>query len=258
MGEYEERFGGIGRLYGTEGLERLRKAHVCIFGIGGVGSWVAEALARSGLGTLTLMDMDDLCITNTNRQIHAVAANLGHNKAEAMAARLQAINPAIKVYGIPSFFTPDTAEFLLTTHYDYVVDAIDSLANKCLLIAECRKRGYRVITSGGAGGLQRVGPIRWSDLARATNDRLLKDVRKKLRREHDFPKDPAAEFGVRAVYSTESQVFPNSDGTVCEAREDSSALKLDCASGFGTASFVAGALGFAAAEQVVVELARGE
>lgn len=257
MGEYDERFGGIGRLYGTEGLDRLRNSHVCIFGIGGVGSWVAEALARSGIGKLTLMDMDDLCITNTNRQVHAVTSNLGRNKAEVMAARIQQINPEIKVFGIPSFFTADTAEFLLATKYDYVVDAIDSLANKCLLIAECRKREYRVITSGGAGGLQRVGPIRWSDLARATNDRLLKDVRKKLRRDHGFPRDPAAEFGVRAVYSTESQVFPNSDGTVCEAREDSSALKLDCASGFGTATFVAGALGFAAAEQVVVELARG-
>ncbi len=257
MGEFENRFGGIGRLFGVDGLKRLHQSHVCVVGIGGVGSWIAEALARSGIGKLTVMDMDDLCITNTNRQLHAIQPTLGMNKAEVMAGRIREINPDAHVFGVPSFFTAETAEFTLSSGYDYVVDAIDNVPNKCLLIAECIEREVRVITSGGAGGLQRVGEIRLTDLAHSSHDRLLKEVRKTLRKEHGLPEKPDRGFGVPAVFSTESPVFPKSDGGVCETREDASALKLDCASGFGTASFVTGALGFAIAEKVVADLASG-
>lgn len=258
MEDYEDRFGGIGRLFGRDGLAHLRAGRVCVIGIGGVGSWAAEAVARSGVGAITLVDMDDLCVTNTNRQLHALDGTIGANKAEVLADRLRAINPGAEIAARPEFFTEKNADKILAAGFDHVIDAIDSVANKCLLISECRRRGLPVVTSGGAGGLQRIGEVRRGDLARSTHDRLLKDVRKKLRREHGFPTDPAADFGVTAVWSTESPVYPGSDGRVCETREDAANLRLDCASGFGTATFVTGALGFGLAEAVVADLVAGK
>ena len=146
----EERFGGIARLYGVKGAERLAHAHVAVVGIGGVGSWAAEALARSGVGTLILQDMDDLCITNTNRQIHALQGNYGMAKVEVMAQRLRLINPAIEVEPLLSFYTVSKPERLFDTRPDVVIDAIDSMRPKTHLIAECYKRGVPIVTCGGA------------------------------------------------------------------------------------------------------------
>ena len=127
MSNYSDRFGGVGRLVGDAGLERLGGAHVCVIGIGGVGSWAAEALARSGVGRLTLVDMDDVCITNTNRQIHAVDGVVGQPKVSAMAARVQAVNPDCHVEALSEFFTASTADDILGRGFDYIVDAIDTV-----------------------------------------------------------------------------------------------------------------------------------
>lgn len=248
------RFGGIKRLYGTAGFERLRRARVCVIGIGGVGSWVAESLARSAVGSLTLVDLDDVCVSNVNRQVHAVSGEIGRPKVEVMGRRCQAIHPECAIEARQEFFLPETSESLLRDGFDYVVDAIDSGLHKALLIALCTARGMRIITVGGAGGRRDPSRARVADLAESTHDRLLVKVRKELRAQHGFPERPK-KFDVEAVFSTEPLVYPSSDGSVCEAKEEGAELRLDCESGFGTASFVTGTFGLLAAARVVQGLA---
>jgi len=254
MTNHEARFGGILRLYGKDGQGRLRRAHVCVIGIGGVGSWAVEALARTGIGQLTLVDLDDVCISNVNRQLHAVTGEFGKPKVEVMAARVQLINPDCAVKTEQMLFTAATAETLLATDYDCVLDAIDQTAMKALLIARGRERKLPIVTTGGAGGRRDPTAIRVDDLARSTHDGLLAATRKLLRDAHGFPRDPRQEFGVSCVFSPEAQVFPARDGTVCEKPEAGSNLRLDCRSGYGTATFVTGAFGFAAVAQVVNQI----
>lgn len=258
MSDYETRFGGIARLFGKDGLDRLREAHALVVGIGGVGTWAVEALARSGVGQLTVVDMDDVCVTNVNRQIHALDETIGKSKVSAIAERARQINPVINCAEIAEFFTAANADRLLDSKPDHVIDAIDNVANKCLLIVKCREREIPVITCGGAGGLRSGVEVKIDDLARTTNDALLKQVRKNLRKDHGFPNDPKRKFRIPAVYSAETPVYPWADGTVCNTKEAGTDLKLDCASGFGTAAFVTGAFGFAAAEHVVRRIASGK
>ena len=251
MTNYEARFGGIRRLYGADGQDRLARAHVCVVGIGGVGSWVVEALARTGLGALTLVDLDDVCISNVNRQLHAVTGAFGRPKVEAMAERVRLIQPDCRINALQSLFTAATAAEILAAQYDGVVDAIDQTAMKALLIARCRALNIPIVTTGGAGGRRDPTALRVADLARTTHDGLLSATRKLLRDEHGFPRDPKVAFGVDCVYSTEAQVYPAADGSVCETREPGANLRLDCRSGYGTASFLTGAFGFAAAARMV-------
>ncbi len=254
---YAARFGGVGRLYGEGALERLAAAHVCIVGVGGVGSWVVEALARSGVGALTLVDLDDVCLSNTNRQIPATVDAIGRPKVRVLAERVASINPDCRVFARDEFFTESTAEALFAAaRYDCVVDGIDSLSNKCLLIARARQAGAPVVVCGGAGGRRDPAQVRVCDLAFTMRDQLLKYVRKKLRARHGFPRDEKAPFGVTAVYSPERPVYPWSDGRVCEEPEAGSDTAINCAGGIGTASFVTGAFGLAAASVAVAAIAR--
>ena len=165
MHHFERRFGGIGRLYGKEGLERSRRAHVCVIGLGGVGSWAVEALARSGIGELTLVDLDDVCISNVNRQLHALDGELGKPKVEVLARRVQAINPDCVVHSLQAFFLKSNAREILQPRYDYVLDAIDSPARKCLLIALCRELNLPVITTGASAGRRDPTAVQVMDLA---------------------------------------------------------------------------------------------
>jgi tRNA threonylcarbamoyladenosine dehydratase len=254
MDSYHARFGGIRRLYSADGQERLRRAHVCVIGLGGVGSWAVEALARSGIGRLTLADLDDVCITNVNRQLHAVEGEFGKPKVEVLARRVKTIYPDCAVEPFHGFFTESTAEEILKPGVDYVLDAIDSPSKKCLLIALCREKGLRVITTGGSAGRRRATGLLVEDLAFSSKDRLLQEIRKKLRTRFGFPRGETP-FNVKCVYSQEEPVFPRPDGSVCRQREKAMDLRLDCKSGFGTASFVTGAFGFAAAGEIVAELA---
>lgn len=254
MTNQEARFGGIRRLYGMEGETRLRQSRVCVIGIGGVGSWAVEALARTGVGALTLVDLDDVCISNVNRQLHAVTGEFGKPKVEVMAARVSLINPDCAVQAEQLLFTAGTAEQILAPKFDCLLDAIDNRAMKALLIARCREKGIPIVTTGGAGGRRDPTAIRVDDLARATHDGLLSNVRKLLRGEYHFPRDPKQDFAVRCVYSIEPQVFPASDGGVRDEREPGARLRLDCRSGYGTATFVTGAFGFAAAAAAVEQI----
>ncbi len=253
----ETRFGGLERLFGSGALGRLGAVRVAIAGIGGVGSWTAEALARSGAGALRLIDLDEVCVTNINRQLHALEGTVGRSKVEVMAERIGAISPACRVEAMECFFTASSADACLDGDLDLMVDAIDTVPQKAFLIAECRRRGLPVITCGGAGGKRDGTRIRVNDLAFATNDRLLKMVRKRLRAEHGFPRDEGVSFDVRAVYSEENAVYPRADGTVCATPEPGEGTRLNCDSGMGTAAFVTGAFGLAAAGEAVRWLCGG-
>src|SRR5882757_7819365 len=166
--DHIERFGGLARLLGTTALPRLAAAHVCVVGVGGVGSWVVEGLARSGVGALTLVDLDDVCVTNVNRQLPALDGQIGRPKVDALADRIRLIHPTCRVLARPEFFTRATADEHLAPGYDFVIDAIDHLGNKCELLAACRTRGLRILTVGGAGGRRDATAIRIADLAQTT------------------------------------------------------------------------------------------
>jgi tRNA threonylcarbamoyladenosine dehydratase len=252
--DYLRRFSGLGRLYGAGALPKLAAAHVCVIGTGGVGSWTVEGLARSGIGAITLVDLDDVCVTNVNRQLPAFEGHIGRPKVQVLAERVRMINPACRVEPVAEFFTSATADRLLAPNFDYVVDAIDKLTNKCLLIAGCRLRGIPVITVGGAGGKTDATRVRTSELGDAHGDNLLRLVRKKLRREHGFAHGEGVHFGVRCVYSDEHPIFPWADGTCHADPEPGTNLTLDCESGFGTAVFITATFGFVAAGEVVREL----
>jgi len=253
--DYETRFGAIGRLYGVEGLARIRAARVCVVGLGGVGSWAVEALARTGIGGLTLVDMDEVCLSNVNRQIHAMDGTVGRSKAAALAERIARIAPECRVDCEEVFFTEATMQRLLASRYDYIIDAIDATKHKCLLIAEARKRGLKLITCGGAGGCVHPASIRVDDLSRTINDPLLLQVRKKLRREYGFPRLSRQKFKIDCVYSSELPLFPQSDGSVSCQRESGADYRLNCDAGFGSATFVTGTVGFFLAAEVVRRIA---
>jgi tRNA A37 threonylcarbamoyladenosine dehydratase len=254
MNPFERRFGGIGRLFGTAGLERLRLAHVCVVGLGGVGSWAVESLARSGIGELTLVDLDDVCISNVNRQLHALQGELGKPKVEAMARRVEAINPDCKLHPLQAFFLKSNGHQILETKFDAVLDAIDSPSGKAFMIAACRERNIPIITVGGAGGRRDPTAVEVTDLAFASHDRLLREVRRLLRRRHGFPRGDRP-LGVECVVSREAVVYPGKDGSVCAARSEAPDLRLDCNSGFGTASFVTGTFGLVAVSRIVQRIA---
>ena len=245
-----ERFAGMERLVGPAAAGRILRSHVAVIGVGGVGSWVAEALARSGVGALTLVDMDDVCESNFNRQIHATEGEIGRPKVDAMARRIGQINPGCKVAPEQRFFSSSTSASILEPGFDCVVDAIDSLRNKILLIQECRT-AYSVDCVGGAAA-RVINPVRIEDLSRTEQDPLIQKLRKELRRKHGFPRDLRRKFGIPCVYSDEPSRAPE----VCASPEGETSLKLDCASGFGTACFVTGAFGFAMASWVVRWLAQ--
>jgi len=258
---WNERFAGIDRLYGRGALGRFRSSRVAVVGLGGVGSWAVEAFARTGIGHLALIDADDLCVSNTNRQLPAIAGQYGRGKAEAIAERCRAINPAIVAEPIASFLTPANLDDLLDRNYDLVLDACDSFRAKVEAIAWCRRRKQPIITVGSAGGRTDPTQVRVRDLSRTEHDAMLSLVRKKLRGEFNFPKNADRYFGVPAVYSLENVKYPQADGTVCGLRPKLGAdagLKLDCGAGLGAAMHVTGAFAFAAVGKALELLLKGK
>ena len=250
----DPRFAGIDRLYGAGTVARLSGKHVAVIGLGGVGSWAAEALVRSGVGRLTLIDADDLCVSNTNRQLHALDGEYGRPKVEVLAERFLRINPALDVRAVADFVTPANLAERLDGGFDLVLDAFDSFRAKVETIAFCRRRKQPIVVVGSAGG--RIDPtlVRVRDLSRTEHDALLALVRKKLRGEFNFPKNKDRYFGVPAVYSLENVRYPQADGTVCGLRptlDPDAALKLDCGTGLGAATHVTGTFAFAAAGKAI-------
>jgi len=265
--DFERRFGGIARLYGAAGLERFKQAHVCVIGVGGVGSWVVEALARSAIGRITMIDLDNVAESNINRQIQANTDTVGKAKVTALAERIALINPYCKVNEVEDFVTPDNLDAMLgQPGFDYVIDAIDNVKAKTALIAYCRQHAIPLITIGAAGGQTDPGKIEIRDLSRTEQEPLLALVRKRLRQNHGFPRGAKSKFGIDAVFSMEALSVPET-AEVCDVVPDTSAevntnasagvTGLNCA-GFGSSIVVTASFGLMAAAQVLRKLAAGD
>jgi tRNA A37 threonylcarbamoyladenosine dehydratase len=258
--DFERRFGGIARLYGVAGLARFRAARICVVGVGGVGSWVVEALARSAIGHITMIDLDNLAESNVNRQIHALTDTLGMAKVTALSQRIAQINPYCQVDEVEEFLSADNLDQLVGAgNFDFIIDAIDNVRAKTALIAYCRANKLRLVTVGSAGGQIDPTRIEVRDLCRTEQEPLLAKVRKRLRLEHGFPRGTKNKFGIDAVFSTEPLRFPETEagceidpaaGTPAEA----GLTGLNCA-GFGSAVVVTAAFGLVAAAHVLRLLA---
>ncbi|OQW50588.1 MAG: tRNA threonylcarbamoyladenosine dehydratase [Proteobacteria bacterium SG_bin7] len=253
------RFDRMGRLIGDEKMQKLFSTHVAVIGLGGVGSWAAESLARAGIGKLSLIDFDKICITNSNRQLHALQGLVGKNKSEVMAERMCRINPQIKVVDHNMFYNDENSETLLGDRPDFVIDAIDNLTAKAHLISTCRGRGIKVISAMGAAGRMDPTRIKIVDLAESHSDPMAHQLRKILRSRYDFP--PEGAFGVTCVFSDESLMMP-----VDLTYDKGEGFKCVCPQGkndfhscerrnviYGNAGYVTGAFGLAMTSWVVKE-----
>ncbi len=236
-------FGGVVRLYGSAGYQRLSAARVLVIGLGGVGTWTAEGLARSGIGHLGLVDGDDFCISNINRQLHALPSTVGQAKVDVVAERCKAINPQVELSLEARFLFESSIDSVLDTGWDCVVDAVDNLRLKVALAGACRRRAVPLVVSGGAGGRRNPAAVCVDDLSRTMADPLLRQMRKRLRREQGFPRQERRKFGIPCVYSTEAPVYGWSDGSVRTEPEPGQSSSINCSTGLGTSAPVTGVFG---------------
>ena len=246
-----DNFDGIARLYGKDAYALIQIMHVCVIGIGGVGSWVVEALARSAVGEITLIDFDTIAESNINRQIHTLTNTINKKKCTAMQERIKKINPHCTVNIIDDFITLENMQEHLSHDYNYVVDAIDSIKFKAGLIYHCKRNKIPIITTGGAGGLTDPSVIEVVDLSKTYNDALAAKVRSTLRDQYNFTRNPKRRFGIECVFSSEQQRYPKDDGTVSYEKPGIHGVSLDCRFGYGAASFVTGTFGFIAAAHII-------
>ncbi len=253
--DLDRRFGGIARLYGKQAFERFQHSHVCIIGIGGVGSWAAEALARSAIGRLTLIDMDHVAESNTNRQLQALTSNLGKSKIQVMSDRISGINPNCRVQLVDDFITTDNLADYLHNPMDFIIDCIDDFRTKSALIDYCKTQQIALVTTGGAGGKRDPGKIRLTDLARSEQDPLLAKTRSLLRQKYHFPRNLKKKFGVPCVWSEEQQVFLRDNGELCHQRPgNTGSQSLNCG-GLGSSMPVTASFAHLAVSHVLDELA---
>lgn len=261
------RFDRLGRLYGDGAVARLMNSKVIVFGLGGVGGVAAEALARSAIGHLALVDFDDVCVTNSNRQLQALKGNVGKSKATLLAERLRLVNPQAKVEAVQSFYNAERSESLLTPlwptqsgNYDFVVDCIDNMTAKAHLIATCKQRGIPLISSMGAAGKMDPTRIKLADLAKTFVCPLARELRKILRNQYAFA-EKGKNMGVTAVYSDEKRHWPreltydNGQGFSCVCPKKSNEHSCEERNLVdGTAAFVTGSFGLVAASHVINSL----
>lgn len=256
------RFDRMGRLVGDEKMQRLMNSHVMVIGLGGVGSWAAEAVMRSGVGEVTLVDFDEICVTNFNRQLHALQGMVGKQKADVMAERMLKINPQAKVRSIPKFYNAEHCAEIFARKPDYVIDAIDNVTAKCHLLGYCRDEKIPVVTSTGSGGRMDPTQVKVSDLGQTERDPLARSIRRILREKYGFPKEEGAQFGITAVYSPEIARMPmdlkydKGEGFRCLCTTSDNPY-FNCDNRnliMGNASFVTGTFGFVCASVVVREL----
>ena len=245
--DYSQRFSGLARVFGDAALERLAAARFCIVGVGGVGSWAAEAAARSGIGAITLIDHDDIDIGNINRQLHSLESTLGRSKVEVLAERIRDINPSCRVEAIDRLVTRATLEDFAFGRFDYVIDAIDGVNHKMSLVHHLRRNKIPFVTTGGAGGLTDPTQIQVNDLNRCFNDPLLAKLRSKLRHQLDYSRNPKRRYGIDCVFSSQQPLYPAGNGCVGHAKPGSDERStLDCATGLGSFVGVTAGFGFTA------------
>lgn len=250
--DYLRRFNGLSRVFGVVALEYLQSAHFCIVGVGGVGSWAAEAAARSGIGKISLIDHDDIDISNTNRQLHTLEKTIGESKVEALRDRILQINPQCECHAIDDLVTRSSLEKFNLEQYDYVVDAIDNAVHKLSLVHYCRRHKIPLVSTGGAGGQVDPTKIEIADLTRTFNDPLLANVRASLRQQVGYTRNPKRRFGIDCVFSTEQPLYPTDDGGVSyEKPEIPERTTLDCATGLGSFVGVTACFGFTAVSHAI-------
>lgn len=244
---WQNRFSGIARLYGEESLEVFRRSHALVVGLGGVGSWTVEALARSGVGAITLVDFDDICVSNTNRQSHTLENTVGKLKTQVLKTRLQAINPKIRIAVIEEAYSPEMNSVLFSESKDVVVDAIDRSHTKLFLAQACLERKVPEVVVGSAGGRLAPQLIKTGDLSQSLEDNLLSILRKDLRRQSGLPRK--GKMGIDVVYSLEKPRYPlGPDEFSVHKPADRTKRPLDCSTGFGTSTAMTGTFGFLAAD----------
>ena len=250
------RFLGIKKLYGEHAYKKIINSHICVIGIGGVGSWVAESLARSHVNHLTLIDLDHIAESNINRQLHALSSTVGQSKVIAMAERIKEINSECRLNLVDDHISLENIPELISQEFTYVIDCIDQFRIKAELIHYCRSNKIKILTIGGAGGRINPALIKISDLARAEGDALLAKIRKQLRTQHDFPRNIKRRFDIPCVYSTESLRYPTDNNEVSTNKSECSvASGLNCASGFGSLSAVTASFGMQATAYVLKKIA---
>lgn len=237
--DQSRRFSGLNRLYGVSSADAIRSAHVAVVGVGGVGSWAAEALARSGIGRITLIDMDHIAESNINRQVHALTPTLGMSKVMAMQQRIALINPECKVTCVDDFVGPDNWPKILPLTVDAVIDACDQVSAKVAMAHWARSSEAVFISVGAAGGKRQAYRVDVADLGTVTHDPLLAQVRYQLRKHHGAPKD-SKKMGVQCVFSSEAIAPPDAS---CELQSDN---RLNC-HGYGSVVTVTATFGLCAA-----------
>ncbi|HEY0817814.1 MAG TPA: tRNA threonylcarbamoyladenosine dehydratase [Rhizobacter sp.] len=240
--DLERRFGGLRRLHGDRGYEALRAARVGVVGLGGVGSWAVEALARSGVAQLTLFDMDHVAESNVNRQVQALGQTLGQHKGEALRARIADIHPGCDVHVVDDFVTADNWPALLPHEVDVLIDACDQVAAKMAMAVWAREGRHDFVCVGAAGGKQKPQLVEVDDISRATHDPLLASMRQRLRKQHGAPRDRA--MGVRCVFSREAVMAPVD--AACDTVDGS----LNC-HGYGSSVVVTATFGLVAASEAL-------
>ena len=252
----QQRFAGVERVYGRVALENFRAAHICIIGLGGVGSWAVEALARSAIGKLTLVDLDNVAASNINRQIHALDQTIGMPKTTALFERIKSINPVCQITEIEDFISPANIQKLISKDFTYVIDCTDDFRVKAALCVYCKRQKIKLLVTGGAGGQTRPGRITIADLSRTENDPLLAQTRRLLRQKHGFPRNLKRRFDIPCVYSLEQAVYPALDGkTTYDKSQSTSTTGLNCSQGLGSAVTVTASFGMFAAAHVLNKMA---
>jgi tRNA A37 threonylcarbamoyladenosine dehydratase len=249
---YLDRFSGLTRIFGADALPWLAEARFCIVGVGGVGSWAAETLVRSGIGHICLIDHDDIEASNTNRQLHTLQTTLGQSKVQALAARIRDINPECDCETIDDLVTRSNLENFEFDRFDYVIDAIDHVQQKMALVHYLRRNKIKFVSTGGAGGRRDPTRIEINDLNRTYNDPLLAKVRSKLRYHLNYSSNPKRRYGIDCVFSSEQPVYPSANGCVSHAKPGTEhQTTLDCATGLGSFVGVTASFGMAAASHAI-------
>ncbi len=251
--EYDQRFGNLFRLYGVDARQHLETMHVCVIGLGGVGSWAVEALARTGVGQITLIDFDVVRPSNSNRQLQALTGNINRKKFAVLAERIGGINPECRCNTVDDFLTFRNLDDFLAKErgYDYVIDAIDNVKFKAAMINHCKRNKIPLITTGGAGGASDPTLISIDDLSRTYQDPLASKVRSELRSRYGFSRNKKHKFGIECIFCTQQRVYPTGDGSVSQQKPGIKGLSLDCRFGYGSVSFVTATFGFLAASRVI-------